>query len=289
MVKNILKPTSRYIPSGDIELHVLDWGGDGPPLIIVHGGRRTANSWNAVARRLHHRFRVISVDIRGHGNSGATDSGNDSIGRMKDLLAITEYLNINEHYLMVHSLGTLPGARYAAQYSERVKGFFMIEPIPEGFKHWVRVGTFDEDGTPTGQNRKNGWASLAELEERLRRNKQTRNWTDEVLQDVLLYETELLEDGTVKVKWDPSVYNIEEMKVDHFALIEEAESITCPTLLMVIDKNPLIESHFNDIALKLPNSSYVIANGLGHAIYMEAPELIADYAEEFFLYGRLPN
>ena len=49
MVKTTLKPTSRYIPSGDIELHALDWGGDGPPLITVHGGRRTANSWNAVA------------------------------------------------------------------------------------------------------------------------------------------------------------------------------------------------------------------------------------------------
>ena len=70
MVKTTLKPTSRYIPSDDIELHVLDWGGDGPPLITIHGGRRTANSWNAVARRLHHGFRVISVDIRGHGNSG---------------------------------------------------------------------------------------------------------------------------------------------------------------------------------------------------------------------------
>ncbi|MFL2640295.1 MAG: alpha/beta fold hydrolase [Dehalococcoidia bacterium] len=267
----------------------MDWGGDGPPLITIHGGRRTANSWNAVARRLHSRFRVISVDIRGHGDSGASNIGNNSIGRMKDLLEITEFLGIHEHYLMVHSLGTLPGARYAAKYSERVKGFFMIEPIPEGFKHWVRVGTFKEDGTPTGQKRKNGWPSLDELRGRLKNNKQTRNWTEEVLQDVLLYETEILDDGKVRVKWDPSVYNIDEMKVDHFELVDEAESITSPTLLMVIDKNPLIESHFNNVASKLPNASYVIVNGLGHAIYMEAPELIADYAEEFFLNGRLPS
>jgi pimeloyl-ACP methyl ester carboxylesterase len=208
---------------------------------------------------------------------------------MKDLANVVKSLQLEEHYLMVHSLGSLPGARYAAQYQDKVKGLFMIEPIPEGFPHWVRVGTFDEDGVEQGQKRRNGWENINVLKDRLETNKQTKKWSREVLEDILKYETEVDSDGHVSIKWHPSVYNIEEMRKDTFSLLEESPNITSPTLLMVCDDNPLVASHFNLIAEKIPNIKYVIVNGLGHAIYMEEPDLIADYAASFFLDGKLPN
>ena len=81
-------PISRFVEVNKALIHALDWGGSGTPLLLVHGAMRTGRSWNAVARRLKDTYRVISVDIRGHGDSGATVDGNDTSSRMKDILAI---------------------------------------------------------------------------------------------------------------------------------------------------------------------------------------------------------
>ena len=94
-------PISRFVEVNKALIHALDWGGSGPPLLLVHGAMRTGRSWNAVARRLRDTYRVISVDIRGHGDSGATVDGNDTSSRMKDILAISEDLKliqINQYY-----------------------------------------------------------------------------------------------------------------------------------------------------------------------------------------------
>ena len=96
---------SRFIDVGDTEIHVLDWGGQGTPLILIHGASRTGRSWNAVARRLKHVFRVIAFDISGHGDSGATITGNDCQGRMGDIAKVVEELGLPPHFVMAHSFG----------------------------------------------------------------------------------------------------------------------------------------------------------------------------------------
>src|SRR5262245_27530260 len=58
--------TSHFVEVNGVTLHALDWGGDGPPVIMVHGTGRTGRSWNAIARRLRDTYRVIALDLRGH-------------------------------------------------------------------------------------------------------------------------------------------------------------------------------------------------------------------------------
>ena len=66
----IVGPASCYYISQRLRLHYVDWGNpEAPPLILVHGGRDHARSWDQVARALRDRFHVVAPDLRGHGDS----------------------------------------------------------------------------------------------------------------------------------------------------------------------------------------------------------------------------
>ncbi len=276
--------TSRYVTVDGARLHALDWGGDGPPLVLVHGGRRTSRSWNAVARRLHDDFRVIALDTRGHGASDAPDSGYGTRQRARDMVGVIEGLGLGPHYVMAHSIGGASSGLYAADYADQVLGMIFIEPVPEGPMHWVRVGVLDEDmNVREERSRRNSWSSLDDLRDRLENNAMTRVWTSEVLDDVLREETIVHSDGHVEAMWSLKFYNIDEMRADKFSLIQEAPHMTMPTMVMAAAENALLESHLKPLAEALPRGEMVVLNGVGHAIYMEVPELVADYARRFFL------
>ena len=62
-------PEDREIIVGNMRFHYLDWGGNGYPLLFLHGGGLTAHTWDVMAVNLRDRFRCIALDQRGHGDS----------------------------------------------------------------------------------------------------------------------------------------------------------------------------------------------------------------------------
>ena len=66
--------TSRYIDTGDVRLHAVI-GGDGPPLLLVHGWPETWYAWRLVMPALARDFQVIAVDQRGIGLSDKPEDG----------------------------------------------------------------------------------------------------------------------------------------------------------------------------------------------------------------------
>jgi len=69
--------TSRYIDAGDLRQHVVT-GGDGPPLLLVHGWPQTWYAWRLVMPALARDFSVIAPDQRGTGLSGKAEDGYDT-------------------------------------------------------------------------------------------------------------------------------------------------------------------------------------------------------------------
>ncbi|MDP6494129.1 MAG: alpha/beta hydrolase [Dehalococcoidia bacterium] len=278
-----LQRSSRFINVGDVAIHALDWGGDGIPLILVHGALRTGRSWNAVARRLHDVFRVIALDLRGHGDSGATTTGNDSHSRMNDIAYVATELDLGSHFIMAHSLGCVPVGLYASHHAGRVKGLILVEPVMDVHAFWTRGETSKSTWMEKASaGRRNGWASIDELRSRLGQNRATKAWASEVTEDVLREETRLFPDGRVEIKWHPSIYNLNEMWDDRTSLIDEAPRIVMPALVLARADNPQLESNLKPFSSALPQGTINILPNLGHSMYMEAPGLIADIARRFF-------
>ena len=73
-------PTSQSFVSQRLRLHYADWGNpDAPPLILLHGGRDHCRNWDWVAQDLRKDFHILAPDLRGHGDSGWSSSGDYSM------------------------------------------------------------------------------------------------------------------------------------------------------------------------------------------------------------------
>lgn len=86
------------------DLHVVERG-VGQPLLLVHGLALSHESWRYQLLDLAGRFRVIAVDLRGH---GASTIGSDPVGPhvlARDLAAVIEHLDLYDVILVGHSLG----------------------------------------------------------------------------------------------------------------------------------------------------------------------------------------
>ncbi len=280
MTENHDNARSIDIDKNGVNLHALDWGGGGPPIFLIHGSRRTAQSWNAVSRRIRSQFRVLALDMLGHGRSDAPKTGYMTKDRASDTeYMIKEIIGDQKHYLMAHSIGGASTGLYAAKNSDNILGMILIEPVIQGPEHYVRVGILDDElNEIQGRGRRNTWNNIEELEKRLMTNAMTKVWTNEVLQDVLEFETVIHKDGKAEAMWHLNSYNIDEMKRDKFSLIEKAPDIDTPVFIMVAGNNSILESHLIPFSEQLPKSDLSVYENLGHAIYMEDPDLVATEA-----------
>src|SRR2546423_15515216 len=73
--------TRTEIATSGARIH-LRHGGDGPPLLLLHGNPLTHVSWHKIAGRLAERFHVVAADLRGYGYSvGSEDGGENKINQ----------------------------------------------------------------------------------------------------------------------------------------------------------------------------------------------------------------
>ena len=87
-----MTPASRRIPlaSRGVTLHVIDWGGDGTPLLLLHGLSSSARIWDLAAPLLTGRFRVVAADQRSHGLSDRPADGYGFSDTTADTVALIE-------------------------------------------------------------------------------------------------------------------------------------------------------------------------------------------------------
>jgi pimeloyl-ACP methyl ester carboxylesterase len=122
--------TSRYIETGDLRQHVVT-GGEGPPLLLVHGWPQTWYAWRLVMPGLARHFQVIVPDQRGTGLSGKPEDGYDTGTLAADLVALMDALGYRRFALAGHDTGMWIGYALAADYPDRVARLAVAEtPLP---------------------------------------------------------------------------------------------------------------------------------------------------------------
>lgn len=83
--------TSRYVDTGELRLHAVT-GGEGPPLLLVHGWPQTWYARRMLMPALARDFSVVAVDQRGIGLSGKPQGGYDTATLAGDLVALMDAL-----------------------------------------------------------------------------------------------------------------------------------------------------------------------------------------------------
>jgi esterase len=132
---NLAQPVSKTETVNGLALHYLEWGKPDAPLIVcVHGYTSSAQAFNALARHLRDRYRILALDVRGHGESAWSPAGAYRYAdQASDLAAFVDRLELDKFVLIGTSMGGIIAMAYAAEHADRLSGLIIndIGPDPE--------------------------------------------------------------------------------------------------------------------------------------------------------------
>jgi pimeloyl-ACP methyl ester carboxylesterase len=122
--------TSRYIDTGELRLHAVT-GGNGPPLLLVHGWPQTWYAWRMLMPALARDFEVIAVDQRGIGLSDKPTGGYDTASIARDLVALMDALGHPRFAMYGTDVGMPIAYALAADHRDRLDRLVVSEaPLP---------------------------------------------------------------------------------------------------------------------------------------------------------------
>jgi N-formylmaleamate deformylase len=122
---------SRWVDSAAVRLHVLDYGGDRPPLVVLPGITSPAVTWDVVVRELRDLVRPVVLDLRGRGLSD-TGPSYAVADYAADVEAVVAALGLDEAVLLGHSMGARIAAYVAARSAVRSRGSIIVDPPLSG-------------------------------------------------------------------------------------------------------------------------------------------------------------
>lgn len=110
-------------------------GGNGPPLLLLHGNPLTHVSWHKIAPRLTQSFHVVASDLRGYGDSSAPEPGENNINysfraMAQDQVEIMETLGYNNFFAAGHDRGARTVHRLCLDHPERISKAAVVDILP---------------------------------------------------------------------------------------------------------------------------------------------------------------
>jgi pimeloyl-ACP methyl ester carboxylesterase len=110
-----------------VDLEVLDWGGEGPPLVFLPGLGNTAHAFDDFAPRFRDRFHVVAITRRGFGGSSHPDSGYDGSTRASDVIAVLDSLRLEAPVVAGHSIAAVELTELGTHHPDRVSRLVYLD------------------------------------------------------------------------------------------------------------------------------------------------------------------
>lgn len=125
---------SKFVDVGGVRAHVRDYGrdqddADAVPVVMIHGSLGSLHMWEGWARELAPRLRLITVDLPGHGLTGAWPRDEYTIEAYTDFIEVlVDTLHLDRFVLIGHSMGGAVAWSFAATRPDRVSHLVLVDP-----------------------------------------------------------------------------------------------------------------------------------------------------------------
>lgn len=162
---------------GEVALRVR-YGGDGPPVVLLHGHPRTHVTWHRVAPALARDFTVVCPDLRGYGQSTQPASDDYSKRAMAaDIRALMERLGHRRFAVAGHDRGCYVATRLALDHPDTVTHLAVLDGVPIGaalaradarfaqlWWHWFFLGQTAKPAEPIINADPEAWYGLEKVD-----------------------------------------------------------------------------------------------------------------------------
>jgi pimeloyl-ACP methyl ester carboxylesterase len=268
----------RAISVNGLTLHYVEWGAPyAEPLVLLHGITGHARTWDRLAADLTHRYRVLALDQRGHGDSDAAPDADYRVAPMADdLAAFVDKLGLGTFTLLGLSMGGRVAIAYAGEHPHRVARLVIVDIGP--------------DIHPAGLERIRAMMSGAperiESEEQAVAFARRANplYDEAELRHRAAHGLKRLADGTLTWKYDRALRDMMRQggRRDTIDLWEPLGRITGPTLIVRGAESDILSSGIAEKMLEgLPDGRLVEVAGAGHTVPGDQPAEFARVVRSF--------
>ena len=227
---------------------------DGQPLVMLHGGLGSSEDLDGLLGFVPDLFKVIRIDLRGHGRSTLGELSLSYTRYQQDIEAILDHLQIYKFHLFGFSDGGTIGYRLAALYDHRILSLTTLGA------HW-RLQPDDPS---------------IDMYECLT----AEFWREEFADEVARYQQ-----INSQADFDLLVNQVKDLWLDVSESgypDELVEAINCPTLIMRGDKDFLFSlSEAVELANRIPESEFLNVPFTEHEAHKEYPEVVGEVWQRF--------
>lgn len=257
----------------NIRIHYTDKG-IGKAIVFVHGWASNGAGFLTSVRYLKNKYRVITIDLRGNGNSEVVDNGITMERCAKDLEQLLDNLNLKEVTLIGWSMGAQVVFEYINNYGcKRLKNIGIVDMTPKliNDEEWnlgLYHGTFKA---------KDSLKALSDM---------SRDWisfTEDFYKAVAPHFTEK---DLVAIRHDNKLVNPNAAIAMWIAMSnkdyrEMLSRINVPAFIMYGEKSTLYSKETAEyIHSKIPNSKLICFEGCSHLLVLDNPEMFNRMVEE---------
>ena len=281
MIAKYSGPAGAFVagPAGQ-RIHYRDQGKRGDrAIILIHGANASLHTWEPLVKRLGETYRVVTLDLPGHGLTGAIpDTDYSAQGMMDAVDVVAAKLGLDHFILGGNSMGGWVAWRYALAQPARVDALLLI----------------DAAGMPLrpGEKRPESNVGFRVLEYPLGRWLATRVTPRMLVEQSLrgsVEKQEIVDDAMIDRYWELLRFpgnraaTVLRARMDREpAMAARVGEIKAPTLILFGDKdrliNPSAAKTFNE---RIAGSEVVILPGIGHLPMEEAPDATANAIADF--------
>ena len=264
---------------GNIDFHYQEMG-SGEPIIALHGLAQHSDYWmkTGVASLLAKHYRIIALDIRGHGFTEVYDDqkGYDIDHCLEDINLLAEHLGLKSFHLMGHSTGGMIASRYAMRYANNKTSrllslilcntssstqFSNLSDNANKTARYIFASSFENFSWPMiiqGLKFNSGplFSGIAAAK------------NSSALFDLCL---EIMQDGNGKTIGE----FIRSFYTDSDPYISELQTITCPTLVVTAELDRIFTKTSQLFIDNIPNTTHCHHPSAGHMTAVECPDWLA--------------